>query len=112
MTSLDDRREAVTEDDVDREAWVELLKGTWEEKRLGFESFASKTASCERLKLAGSDLLPEAALANRRRNQRHTVSIDSGAPIHGVSTVQPRQAAALAALRIKKPTLDAQLSLL
>jgi len=42
MTSLDDRREAVTEDDVDREAWVDLLKGTWEEKRSGLESFASK----------------------------------------------------------------------
>ena len=66
----------------------------------------------QRLKLAGSDLSPEAALADLRRIQRHTVSIDSGAPIHGVSTIQPRQAAALAALNIKKPTLDAQLSLL
>lgn len=27
-----------------------------------------------------------------RRIQRHTVSIDSGEPIHRVSTVQPRQA--------------------
>ena len=66
----------------------------------------------QRLKLAGSDLSPEAALAELRRIQRHTVSIDSGAPIHGVSTVQPRQAAALAALNIKKPTVDAQMSLL
>ena len=66
----------------------------------------------QRLKLAGSDLSPEAALADLRRIQHHTVSIDSGAPIHGVSTVQPRQADALAALRIKKPTLDTQLSLL
>lgn len=66
----------------------------------------------QRLKLAGSDLSPEAALADLRRIQRHTVSIDSGAPIHGVSTVQPRQAAALAALNIKKPTVDAQMSLL
>ena len=66
----------------------------------------------QRLKLAGSDLSPEAALADLRRIQRHTVSIDSGAPIHGVSTVQPRQADALAALRIKKPTLDTPLTLL
>ena len=66
----------------------------------------------QRLKLAGSDLSPEAALADLRRIQRHTVSIDSGTPIHGVSTVQPRQADALAALRIKKPTIDTQLSLL
>ena len=66
----------------------------------------------QRLKLAGSNMSPEAALADLRRIQRHTVSIDSGAPIHGVSTLQPRQADALAALRIKKPTLDTQLSLL
>lgn len=66
----------------------------------------------QRLKLAGSDLSPEAALADLRRIQRHTVSIDSGAPINGVSTVQPRQAQALAALRIKKPTIDTQLTLL
>ena len=66
----------------------------------------------QRLKLAGSDLSPEAALADLRRIQRHTVSIDSGAPIHGVSTVQPRQAAALAALNIKKPTVNAQMPLL
>jgi hypothetical protein len=53
----------------------------------------------QRLKLAGSELSPEAALADLRRIQRHTVSIDSAAPIHGVSTVQPRQAQALAALK-------------
>ena len=47
-----------------------------------------------------------------RRIRRRTVSIDSGPPNHGASTVQPRQADALAALRIKKPTLDTQLSLL
>lgn len=65
----------------------------------------------QRLKLlAGSDLLPEAALADLRRIQRHTVSIDKGAPIHGVSTVQPRRAATLAALNIKKPTIHAQLT--
>jgi transposase len=66
----------------------------------------------QRLKLAGSELSPEAALADLRRIQRHTVRIDSGAPIHGVSTVQPPQAAALAALNIKKPAVDAQMSLL
>ncbi|GAP35184.1 hypothetical protein ISF6_0755 [Piscinibacter sakaiensis] len=55
---------------------------------------------------------PEAALADLRRIQRHTVSIDKGAPIHGVSTVQPRQAETLAALNVKKPTIDAQLTLL
>lgn len=66
----------------------------------------------QRLKLAGSDLSPEAALAELRRIQRHTVSIDGGAPIHGVSTVHPRQAQTLAALKVKKPALDTQLTLL
>lgn len=55
----------------------------------------------QRLKLAGSELSPEAALAELRRIQHHTVSIDSAVPIHGMSTVQPRQIQALAALRIK-----------
>jgi transposase len=66
----------------------------------------------QRLKLAGSLLSPEAALADLRRIQRHTVRIDNGAPIHGVSTVQPHHAQTLAALKIPKPSLDAQLPLL
>lgn len=66
----------------------------------------------QRLKLAGSDLSPEAALADLRRIQRHAVSIDGSAAIHGVSTIHPHQAQALAALKIKKPTFDAQMPLL
>lgn len=66
----------------------------------------------QRLKLAGSDLSPESALADLRRIQRHTVSIDRGAPLHGVSTIHPRQAEVLTALHIEKPTYDAQLPLL
>ena len=66
----------------------------------------------QRLKLAGSALSPEAALADLRRIQRHTVSIDHGAPIQGVSTIAPSQADVLAALHIKKPSHDAQMSLL
>jgi transposase len=66
----------------------------------------------QRLRLAGTDMSPETALADLRGIQRHTVTIDSGAPIHGVSTLQPRQAQALAALKINKPTLDPQLTLL
>ena len=65
-----------------------------------------------RLKLAASALSPEAALAELRRIQCHSVSIDNAAPIHGVSTVHPRQADVLAALNIKKPTIDTQLTLL
>ena len=66
----------------------------------------------KRLKLAGSELSPEAALAQLRRIQRHTVCIDNGAPIPGVSTIQPSQAQTLAALNVNKPTLDHQISLL
>jgi hypothetical protein len=66
----------------------------------------------QRLKLAGSEPSPESALAELRRIQRHTVTIDSGVHIHGVSTVQPRQTGVLAALKIKKHTCDAQMSLL
>ena len=45
--------------------------------------------------------------------ERHTVSIDSAAVhIHVVSTVQPGKADVLAALQIKKPIYDAQISLL
>ena len=66
----------------------------------------------QRLKLASNDLSPEAALAELRRIQRHTVTIDHATPIHGVSTLQPRQTQVLADLKINKPTIDAQLALL
>ena len=66
----------------------------------------------QRLKLAGSDMSPETALADLRGIQRHTVSINGAAPIHGVSALQPRQAQALAALKVAKPTPDRQLNLL
>lgn len=61
----------------------------------------------QRLRLAGSDLSPESALADLRRIQRHSVSINNAAPIQGVSTIVQRHADVLAALKIKKPTHDA-----
>ena len=66
----------------------------------------------QRLKRAGTDLSPESALADLRRIQRHSVSIDHGAPIQGVSNIHQRQTDILAALSIKKPTHDAQITLL
>lgn len=66
----------------------------------------------QRLKFAGSPLSPEAALEKLRRVQQHTVAIDEGAPISGISTINDEQAAVLAALRLRKPTPNAQLSLL
>jgi transposase len=66
----------------------------------------------QRLKMSGSDLSPEAALADLRRIQRHSVSINNAAPIQGISSIAQRQTDVLAALKIKKPQQDAQLSLL
>ena len=66
----------------------------------------------QRLRLAGSSLSPEAALQQLRRIQRHQVRIDDAAPIAGISTIHADQADTLAALHIKKPSLDAQLTLL
>ena len=66
----------------------------------------------QRLKLAKSDLSPEKALAQLRRIQRHSVSINATAPIAGISTVNDLQSKVFAALKIKKPTQDTQMSLL
>lgn len=66
----------------------------------------------QRLKLAGHDASPETALAHLRRIQRQTVTIDNSAPISGVSTVNHEQAGLLAALKLKNPQPDAQMSLL
>lgn len=62
--------------------------------------------------MAKSDLTPERALAQLRRIQRHRVSINQAAPISGISTINTQQAGVLAALNLKKPTEETQLSLL
>ena len=66
----------------------------------------------QRLKFAKSGLTPEKALAQLRRIQRHSVSINQAQPISGVSTINDQQASVLAALNLKKPTQNAQLNLL
>jgi IS4 transposase len=66
----------------------------------------------QRLKLAKSELSPEKALAQLRRIQRHQVRINQAAPITGISTINDDQARVLETLKIKKPTQNAQLSLL
>ena len=65
-----------------------------------------------RLKLAKSELSPDQALAQLRRIQRHSVSINRAAPVTGVSTTHRPQAGVLAALNVKKPVTHAQMSLL
>jgi transposase len=66
----------------------------------------------QRLKLAKSDLSPERALAQLRRIQRHSVRINNATPISGVSTINSQQSSLYAALNLKKPTQDTQLTLL
>ena len=66
----------------------------------------------QRLKLAKSELSPEKALAQLRRIQHHRVSVNAATPIAGISTINTGQTEILAALSIKKPTIDTQLSLL
>ena len=66
----------------------------------------------QRLKLAKSDLSPERALAELRKIQRHQVRINKAEPIAGISTINDTQAEVLETLNIRKPTQDAQMSLL
>ena len=66
----------------------------------------------QRLKLAKSELTPEKALAQLRRIQRHSVTVNAGAPISGISTINAQQFNVFAALKLKKPSQDTQLTLL
>ncbi|MEW5886055.1 MAG: IS1634 family transposase [Pseudomonadota bacterium] len=66
----------------------------------------------QRLRLAGCDTSPEAALAQLRRIQRHTVSINDAPPVSGISTIHPEQASLLAALKLRRPSPNPQMSLL
>lgn len=56
----------------------------------------------QRLKLAGSSLSPEAALDRLRRIQRHEVSLNAGAPVSGVSTINEEQAGVVTALKLNE----------
>lgn len=60
-----------------------------------------------RLKLAKSERSPDQALAQLRRIQRHSVSINRAVPVMGLSTINTQQASVLAALNVKRPTVDA-----
>jgi hypothetical protein len=66
----------------------------------------------QRLKAAGHSASPESALAQLRRIQRQSVAINQGVPITGISNIHREQADLLAAMNIRKPVPDAQLSLL
>jgi transposase len=66
----------------------------------------------QRLKAAGHVSSPETVLAQLRRIQRQSVSINQGVPITGISTINRDQASMLAALNIRNPNPDTQLTLL
>ena len=66
----------------------------------------------QRLKAAGHSASPESALAQLRRIQRQSVCINQGVPITGISNIHREQAELLAAMNIRKPAPDAQLTLL
>jgi len=66
----------------------------------------------QRLKAAGQEVSPETALAQLRRIQRQSVSINQGAPISGISNINREQAELFSALNLRKPVLDTQLPLL
>lgn len=65
-----------------------------------------------RLKMAKSTLSPEKALAQLRKIQHHSIRINNANPVSGISTIQETQAQVYEALSLKKPTQNAQLSLL
>jgi transposase len=65
-----------------------------------------------RLKLAGADVSPERALSQLRAIQRHRVRINDAEPIEGISSVDASQAQIFQALKLPKPTRDAQMTLL
>lgn len=66
----------------------------------------------QRLKAAGHSASPETVLAQLRRIQRQSVCINQGAPMSGISNLTRDQAAIFAAMNLRKPVPDAQLSLL
>jgi transposase len=66
----------------------------------------------QRLKAAGHSASPESALAQLRKIQRQSVAINQGVPVSGISNIHREQADLLAAMNIRKPEPDAQLSLL
>lgn len=66
----------------------------------------------QRLHANQANLSPERALSLLRRIQHHRVTLNDKQPISGISAIDPEQTAVLAALGVRKPTANAQLTLL
>jgi transposase len=65
-----------------------------------------------RLRAGDTQLSPERALDKLRRIQHHQVIVNDTQPVTGLSTISQEHTAILAALTIKKPSLNTQLTLL
>ena len=65
-----------------------------------------------RLHASGATHSPERALQRLRRIQHHRVTLNASQPMTGLSSVDQEQAGILAALTIKRPSLNTQLTLL
>ena len=65
-----------------------------------------------RLRASNSALSPERALSQLRRIQHHRVTLNNTQPVAGLSTISQQHTDILSAMTLKKPTLDAQLTLL
>jgi hypothetical protein len=65
-----------------------------------------------RLHASDTALSPERALAKLRRIQHHRVTLNGTESVTGISSINKEQTDILAALTIKKPTLQTQLTLL
>ena len=65
-----------------------------------------------RLRAGDTQLSPERALHKLRRIQHHQVIVNDMQPVTGLSTISQEHTAILAALTIKKPSLNTQLTLL
>jgi hypothetical protein len=66
----------------------------------------------QRLKAAGHHASPETALSQLHRFQRQSVSINQGVTLTAISNINRDQADLLAAMNVRKPSSDAQLSML
>lgn len=65
-----------------------------------------------RLHASDTALSPERALEKLRRIQHHRVTLNGTESVTGISTINKEQTGILAALTIKKPTIETQLTLL
>lgn len=65
-----------------------------------------------RLRASDTKLSPERALSKLRRIQHHRITLNETQPVAGLSSISQEQGDILAALTIKKPSLNTQLTLL